>query len=255
MAGLRAVIPGRDDLVAEAEALLETVVARMGHTRGFREAGGQPFKSNPHMHLLEAALAWSEVGDAGPWRALADDIAELALERLIDAEGGFMREVFDADWRPVASGQMVEPGHQFEWAWLLDRWGELSGDGRAGPAARRLAAAGARGFDPVRQVVIDALDENLAPLHATARLWPQTERLKAAARFALQTEGAEQAAWLADVRSAATGLWRYLDVEPRGLWRDKLGEDGRFAPGPAPASSFYHLIEAVRALASLAPIA
>ena len=36
---------------------------------------------------------------------------------------------FDADWRPLAglTGRLVEPGHQFEWAWLLERWSRLRG--------------------------------------------------------------------------------------------------------------------------------
>jgi mannose/cellobiose epimerase-like protein (N-acyl-D-glucosamine 2-epimerase family) len=257
MASLHVALPGRPAFSARADALLAALGRTMAHDRGFREAGDLPFKSNPHMHLLEAALAWIEAGGGEPWRVLAGDIVALALERMIDAEGGFIREVFDADWRPSPGpdGAIVEPGHQFEWAWLLDRWAELAGDEQARAAARRLVVAGSRGLDPVRQVAIDALDDHLAPLRATARLWPQTERLKAAARLARRTDGAVQLDWLAQARSAAQGLWRYLDVEPRGLWRDKQAPQGGFRSEPAPASSLYHLIGAVQALESLAPLA
>jgi len=236
--------------------LLAAIRANLSHARGFREAGERPFQSNPHMHLLEAALGWIEAGGGEPWRALAGEVAGLALDHLIDAEGGFIREFYDAEWRPAdgPDGRIVEPGHQFEWAWLLDRWAEHSGDDRAAKAARRLALAGAKGLDPARDVVIDALDDSLSPLRTTARLWPQTERLKATARFALSAAPAERALWLAEAESAARGLWRYLDVEPLGLWRDKQDPNGAFRHEPAPASSLYHLFEAVRALQALAPV-
>jgi mannose-6-phosphate isomerase len=47
-------------------------------------------------------------------------------------------------------------------------------------------------------------------------------------------------------------LWRYLETPTPGLWRDKLEEDGRFVEEPAPASSFYHLMAAIRQLEATA---
>jgi len=38
-------------------------------------------------------------------------------------------------------------------------------------------------------------------------------------------------------------------VPVRGLWRDKLLDDGTWVDEPAPASSFYHVIDALRVLA------
>jgi len=241
---------------AKADALLTAIRANFSHAGGFREAGARPYRSTPQLHLLEAALAWVEAGGGEVWRVLAAEIVALALDRLIDAEGGFIREVYGADWGPTPSpdGRLVEPGHQFAWAWAMDRWAEQSGDPPAASAARRLFHAGAKGFDPARDAVVDALDDTLAPLRATARLWPQTERLKAAARFALNAAPAERAVWLAEAHSAARGLWRYLEVEPRGLWRDSQDANGDFTHEPAPASSLYHLFEAIRALRALAPI-
>jgi mannose-6-phosphate isomerase len=86
-----------------------------------------PLGSNPHMHMFEACLAWEEMGGVAAWTVLADSIAELALARFIDAKSGALREFFDGDWNPVAGtdGRIVEPGHQFEWGWLLLRWGRL----------------------------------------------------------------------------------------------------------------------------------
>lgn len=241
MATLHQADPGDGRLAATAQALQ----ARLGAFRhagpGLRETVGQPFQANANMHMLEAALAWEAAGAEG-WAALSDEIVELALTKFIDPQMGFLREFFDADWRPLAGdeGRFVEPGHQFEWAWLLERWGRLRGREDARAAARRLFATGAKGVDAGREVAINELWDDLTVRDANARLWPQTEHLKAALILD------EPAAAL----TAANGLARYLETPLRGLWRDRLRPDGGFVQEPAPASSFYHIVCALQALAA-----
>ena len=215
---------------------------------GWRELAGHAFQANAHMHLLEAALAWEALDPAGPWAEMADMIVDLARAYFIDAEGGFLREYFGPDWRPAEgeSGRLVEPGHQFEWAWLLTRWGRLRGDRWAIEAAIRLFSAGQRGLDKARGVAIDELDDSLQLQSARARLWPQTEWLKAALIMAQDAEGEDRAQLLQSAAQAFAGLGLYLD--PSGLWRDKLGADGQFEAEPAPASSLYHIVAAYRQL-------
>lgn len=211
---------------------------------GWIEPGPRPWQSNPHMHLFEAALAWEAVDTQGPWRDMADAIAALALDRMI-ADRDHLPEYFNTDWTPAeeVARRRVEPGHQFEWAWLLDEWSGRRGRTDAQAAARRLYAFGLRhGLDARRGVAHAAVTPSGEVLDWETRLWPQTERLRAAARF-----GDESAA----VRAHA-GLRRYLDVPVRGLWRDKLGADDRFVQEPAPASSLYHLTGAVVELAARA---
>jgi len=233
MAALETLEPGAG--AADAAALREALAPMRHAAGGFREAGDRPFQANAHMHLLEAALAWEEAGAAG-WAPLADEIAELALGRFIDPDSGAIREFFDADWRalPDAAGGLLEPGHQLEWAWLLDRWGRARGQGTAQKAAERLYAAGRRGVD-ARGVAAGALWSDLSLREPVARLWAQTEHLKAALVF-----GGE-----ADALRAAQGLALYLDTPMRGAWRDKLQADGTFVDEPAPATSFYHLLGAI----------
>lgn len=231
MASLYAYRPSAS-LLEDAERLRGAIEAFRHPAGGFRETGAQPFQSNAHMHLLEAALAWEEVGQAR-WASLADEIVELALARFIDPQGGFLREFFDADWRPAGGdeGRWVEPGHQFEWAWLLDRWGALRGDSRGPEAARRLFACGQSGVDTVRKVAMNVLWDDMTVRDADARLWPQTEYLKAALRLGHD----------ADALLAAQGITTYLDEPIIGAWRDILRADGSLVDQPAPATSFYHL--------------
>ncbi len=228
------------ELESQALALLSAVEGRFARAAGgFREASeDQPFQSNPHMHLFEAALAWEAVTGRERWRATADRIAELCLHRFIDAKTGALREFFDADWGPApgVAGRIVEPGHQFEWAWLLKRWSMARRHSQAAAAARRLFHIGLEyGVDPGRGVAFNALDDSFATLDPVARLWPQTERIKAALLLAEEDPAAQ-------VLAAIKGLQLYLDVEPLGLWRDRLKPDGGFVEEPAPASSFYHIV-------------
>jgi len=226
----------------------ERVVGGLGAMRlpqgGWREVAGQPFQANAHMHLLEAALAWEALAPEGPGRSMADEIVGLARTHFIDDQGGFLREFFEEDWRPAKgeAGRLVEPGHQFEWAWLLTRWGRLRGDPWAAQAGQRLFASGEQGLDGERGVAIDELDDALALRSGRARLWPQTEWLKAALILAESAEGSERERFLVSAGQALRGLNLYL--KPAGLWRDKLSADGLFEDEPAPASSLYHIMAA-----------
>ena len=133
MAALHEVDPGSGDLAGEAEQILTALQDRRVASGGFRESGPHPYQANCHMHLFESALAWEARG--GPvWTALSDELAGLAMGKFIDPATGALREFFDADWQALrGEGGLVEPGHQFEWAWLLERWGVARGDAAAGP--------------------------------------------------------------------------------------------------------------------------
>ncbi|SFS29926.1 AGE family epimerase/isomerase [Brevundimonas viscosa] len=227
----------RELMSGRAHALREALAGLALPGGGWREDAGHPHQANAHMHLFEACLAWEAVEPRREWTAMADAIAALARRHFIDADGGFLREFFAPDWSPAAgeAGRLVEPGHQFEWAWLLTRWGRARGDDWAAAAAERLYAAGLRGIDAVRGVAVDELDDQLNVRSGRARLWPQTERLKAALILGDRVPASHAA-------EALKGLQRYL--EPTGLWRDKLEPDGRFIDEPAPASSLYHIAAA-----------
>jgi mannose-1-phosphate guanylyltransferase/mannose-6-phosphate isomerase len=234
LSAMARVEPGAGALFDEAARFREALCARL-HQGGYLEGGDQSFQANAQMHLLEAALAWEEAGDPS-WAPISDAVARLALGRFIDGERGVLREYFDADWNPApdAAGRLIEPGHQFEWAWLLERWGRARGEAAAHEAALRLYAAGLAGVDAARGVVVGELWDDLSLKDGFTRLWPQTEWLRAALVFGDPAEATR----------AAQGLALYLQTPARGAWRDKLGPDGTFLEEPAPATSFYHILGA-----------
>jgi mannose/cellobiose epimerase-like protein (N-acyl-D-glucosamine 2-epimerase family) len=245
---------GRPELAQMALQIFDQLSThRRCPTGGFVElVGDQPYWANPQMHLLEAALAWEAIDASGPWGALADELAELCLARFLHPDTGALREYYDADWAPVAglAGRIVEPGHQFEWAWLLERWGLARGRDDARAAARRLYTSGSgQGIDRRRGVAIFALLDDGSVHDPRARLWSQTEWLKAAVFLARSEPAGEQRQlYIADAAIAADTLLRFLDTPIRGLWRDQLNADGTWVEEPAPASSLYHIVGAIKEL-------
>jgi mannose/cellobiose epimerase-like protein (N-acyl-D-glucosamine 2-epimerase family) len=236
----------------EAIELLQTVIKLTKRPTGGFENGvpaSLPLESNPHMHLFEATLAGAEVcSECSLWQPLADEIAEFALAHFLDGNG-VLHEFFDSDWKfaPGIPGRIVEPGHQFEWAWLLLRWaGDKHPKARAA-AIRMIDITEARGVKD--GLALQQVLDDFSPHDGSARLWPQTERLKAAALAARVTGDAK---YFAMAASAADALKRYLATPIPGLWYDRIGVDGRLVDEPAPASTFYHLVVAVAEISALA---
>ncbi len=243
---------GDASLRASAERILSCLRAARAHPAGgFYEGSppAPPLRSNPHMHLFEAALAWLDLGPSEPFGALAAELSRLCGRRFVDPRTGALRELFALDWSPAdgADGDLVEPGHQFEWSWLLMRWMAMGGD--VDPATpERLYAHGARhGIDPARRVAINAVRLDGSTIDAGARLWPQTERMKAALALAARG-GEDRAARLADAADAWAGLSSYAMPGRPGLYFDKSLPGGGFRPEPAFASSMYHIVCALSEL-------
>ena len=168
----------------------------------------------------------------------------LARTRFIDAGTGSLREFFDVEWSPAAGedGRLVEPGHQFEWAWLLARYGRSRNDAGVLADAWRLYESGLKGVDTKRGVAMDALNIDGSVRSPRSRLWPQTEWLKASLILATLNDDVRRAQCLDQAARAQRAVWRYLT--PQGLWHDKMLENGSFIDEPAPASSFYHIMAA-----------
>ena len=244
----------RAELADLAKSLVDRILQHFKHQPiGFREDDGSPFQSNAQMHLFEACIAWGPVL-GGAFTHTGDELAELCLRRLIDAERGCIDEFYDAEWRPAGPTaadpqRRVEPGHQFEWAWLLAQWGGIRGRDTTAPV-RRLFEIGEASVQVATNAAPAAITPDGALAEPVARLWPQTERMRTAAWLAAGGTGdAEEYARAA--HDAALCVLRYLDMPMAGLWRDKLRSDGTFVDEPAPASSLYHLATAVTALKSL----
>jgi mannose/cellobiose epimerase-like protein (N-acyl-D-glucosamine 2-epimerase family) len=199
-----------------------------------------PRQQNPHMHLLEAALALFETTGDESDAALAHDLVALFRTSLFDERTGTLGEFFTESWQPVpgVDGMLVEPGHQYEWVWLLREYGHLTG--RTLPAhAGSLFAFGRRhGMDTRTGLVRDVLTRDGTILRGGARLWAQTEGLRAEiATHGPQADNSVQIARIVD-----NLLGRYFTDCPPGTWTDQLDAAGCPVGDRIPASSFYHIV-------------
>lgn len=141
-------------------------------------------EQNPHMHLLEACLAWYETSQEKCFLDRAKDLVDLWLDKFTTADSHQLAEYFDVDWAfaPAPDGFRREPGHQFEWFWLLYKYFLASDDDRViEPARSMMDWALSKGLDAAPHgmpAVFDEIDCGGHVLLATKRLWPNTEYIK-----------------------------------------------------------------------------
>src|SRR5262249_46252310 len=87
-----------------------------------------PRLQNPHMHLIEASLSLFDSTREDPFLQQAGEVAGLFNEAFFD--GRTLGERFTEAWRriPGEEGRVLEPGHHFEWAWILAQYQRATGE-------------------------------------------------------------------------------------------------------------------------------
>jgi mannose-1-phosphate guanylyltransferase/mannose-6-phosphate isomerase len=202
-------------------------------------------RSNPHMHLLEAFLAWYEATGERVHLRRAQRIIELFRSRFFDPESWTLGEFFGDDWQaaPGEKGQWTEPGHHFEWAALLTDFAAATGQADLVGYARKLyASAIANGLNRATGLAYGAVSRAGMPLDTVSRSWPQTEAIKAA--IALDRAGGPDLKPEIEARVGRLFRW-HVDPAPTGLWIDRIDHAGRSLATDVPASIFYHLVFAL----------
>lgn len=200
-------------------------------------------RQNPHMHLFEGLLTlWSSTREPR-YLARARALFELFATRFFLPESGVLCEYFDDELKPLPGvrGRIVEPGHHYEWIWLL-RWYERESGGSVQRYVDGLYRHADRyGYDDAGMIVDEALIDGSHHL-PSHRTWPVTEALKAnIVEAAAGREGAgERALALANIL-----LGKFFTTKPAGGWIDRLDEHGRPATDIMPASTLYHVICAI----------
>jgi mannose/cellobiose epimerase-like protein (N-acyl-D-glucosamine 2-epimerase family) len=197
-------------------------------------------QQNPHMHALEACLAFVESlrlrglpGEERP-AAAAHAIIDLALTKFIDEEGR-LREFFAADWSAdPATGHLVEPGHHYEWVWILAQAERLLGRTDVRPVADRLFDWAERHGRTADGHIYDSVDREGRPADAKHRIWPATERLKAMV-----------------ARNDRLGTLAALDYLleryqlQHGCWIEHFAADGSIHLHELPGTTGYHIMLAL----------
>jgi mannose-6-phosphate isomerase len=242
-------VVGADRLRGQAVAVADYIATHfVPPAGGYRESipDTAPRRQNPHMHLFEALLAAHDAFGDEVFLARARELANLMVQRLFRSREGALPEYLDESLAPQreAGRFLVEPGHHYEWVWLLDRYQAAAG--AAGLSVRPdltsvadclFEFAEQHGVSPAHGLVTNGLWSDGAVADGGFRLWPQTERLRAAAlRRHSDAERAAQA--LAALDQLFVGMGP-------GLWIERMDADGRAVGGAVPATSLYHLTAAL----------
>lgn len=209
-----------------------------------------PRLQNPHMHLLEASIAAFDATDDQRFLTQAEELVDLFRRKFFD--GRTLAEYFTADLKRVEGeqGRIVEPGHQFEWAWILAQYQRISGTNLTKEAEALVSFAEAHGVDHQTQVTFDEVRDDGVPSRRSSRTWPNTERIKGhLALFELTGADPRQAV----AGSARLLLDRYLGVEPRGAWIDQFDANGAPLSRSVPTSTLYHVFLAFAEVLRLQP--
>lgn len=220
-----------------------------GYFDGLSDTGqllqGPPRLQNPHMHMLEAMLALHQATGDAAYLKRGAHLFELFRTRFFDMKTHSLGEYFSLEWQPMEGpqGQIVEPGHHFEWSWILHNYAKLAGEPRAHEVSY-LAFEFARkhGVHAGRNLAYDEISRSGEKLRATHRLWPQTEAIKAYISTAEHgPSGDIRAAAHARIAPAVDAIFDNYFIPDSGLWNDQLDASGKSVSAYIPATSLYHL--------------
>lgn len=203
-----------------------------------------PRRQNPHMHLLEALTALYKATKDDRWRRHAETILDQCLPKFLDADREVLLEYFEDDLSPSRKHNAIEPGHMFEWVWLLDQVQDVAPRSPMLSWTQKLYnRAKNHGEDRnFHGFVNNSVNLDASMQNSSKRIWPQTEYIKAACVCAAGGDG--NAANTVD--HLIDGLFEtYLNTGISGLWIDEFDPEGNRSARDVPASILYHLHEAV----------
>ncbi|MUZ75864.1 hypothetical protein GOZ90_24695 [Agrobacterium vitis] len=202
---------------------------------------------NPHMHLLEAFIALYETTGERRFLDLSRQLRDLAVTKFLNLETGSLCEYFTDDWTvyPSLDKGIVEPGHLFEWSWLLSRFWSLSGEDQSLPIRSMMMRALKSGFSNDEGRIIDQIDEQGRSLLKTSRSWPHTEALKALTSISI-IKPSVQNQLVANILQRLKN--NYCPDDLKGGWYDQLNEDDVSVRPNIPASTLYHIYFGITAV-------
>lgn len=236
---------GNDKYVAYGKVALDEIYTDLRHpVAGFKEGieATLPRRANPHMHLLEASLAWLPTDHRSTFQPLGEEVVELFHNKF--CRKGLLYERFDdllTDLIDAKSPTALEPGHLVEWSTLIKIAGAdgIRSDD-VGRVSTMIGFSDAYGKNPETGLLYDKCSSDGMQNSATHRLWPQTEMVRHHLLYGTAPQQKAALDMLETIKS------HYLDPgKVKGLWRDKLSESLKDLGDRSPASTFYHLINMI----------
>ena len=189
---------------------------------------------NPLMHLAEAFLATVEVREDSATLDALHRLADAMQRRFVDVEHGVMLE------KPLdAVDNWYEPGHQFEWFFLLDSSPHLRGSPLHHSLTTAFGHSERQGVETRNSAVVAMLHADGRIKDATQRIWAQAEYLRA---LTLRP-GSE-----ASLRRQLLALQANF-LHDTG-WHECLDSEGAVSRSDMPSTTPYHLATCYISLAA-----
>ncbi len=192
-------------------------------------------EQNPHMHLFEALLAITKATNSNVWRARTEELFFIAVNYLYDNEDNC---IYELHTHGLGNGKAtgVEPGHQMEWVWLLWNYEKLFNKNIAW--IDKLYATASLGV--IKQGRLsDAIDLQTKATKDTAKLWIQTEAMKA---HIAQYRRKKDDKYLEHLIDSFLDITENYLYKGKGFWREILTIDDKDISSRVPATSLYHII-------------
>lgn len=200
-------------------------------------------EQNPHMHLLEGYLCLYEVFSDKKYLESAKDLVDLFSTYMVDKENGGVVEYFSSDWRAFDSnlGNKIEPGHCYEWCWLLLEYDRLSSDESMRKTAKVIYDFGYKfGQDSEYGGIFNEVSRIGDVTNTKKRIWPETEAIKAhLSMFKLTKDSLYKERAL----SQYDFLLKYR-AHDNGGWAEHLDQDLTDESSVYPGTTAYHLLMA-----------
>ena len=189
---------------------------------------------NPQMHLAEAFLQVLAVRDDAAVRQALLQLCEALQAHFIEPQHGLMLE------KPRgAVDNWFEPGHQFEWFYLLDTSPLLRGTALHSSIGRAFTFAEQCGVKD--SAVLAMLDAQGNVLDATQRIWAQAEYLRA-----LALRPGNEATLCRQLQALQT---RFLH---EAGWHECRDGEGAVSRHDMPSTTPYHLATCLQGLSGAA---
>lgn len=218
--------------------LLDKMQAKTG---GFYESypidTHQTRRQNPHMHLLEGYIAAFETTQDEDYKKIIASLLSLSLEHFYDKKTKTLREFFTQDWHlDPATGHQIEPGHHFEWVWLLYQANKILPNPDYTDLAQQLWRTAVRyGFSENGGIYNQIDGDTYQPIDKEKRIWPITEYLKA---ITVMPIGKEEK--IDRLEKALRFMQKHYLLDD-GCWNEYLNEDNSAKNYPLPGTSSYHI--------------
>jgi len=218
----------------------EAVSADRGGYRDSVPAVDAIRRQNPHMHLFESFIALYQATKQPKYLARGAEIFGVFSARFFRPDHGWLCEYLTQDLDPLPGdrGQISEPGHHYEWVWLLRQFQKESGR-EVGSYCKALYDHADRfGWDG-QGYIVDEVASTGRVLKPSRRSWPHTEGLKA---NVVEGERGRPGCDEKAVRCLQRLKDSYVGRPVAGGWIDHVDHTGRPLVTMMPASTLYHLI-------------